>query len=216
MDTSVVKDMIGVIRAEQQRRRAARLADEDWERAYEEDRPFVNELCLLLLVAVRHQVERELIRLAACVTDDGKEINPKQYQQNVQRERKLFREDRNKIIEKLKLNSFPEWESSMKTLQLLANCYKHDPSQVPNKDLLEHLKLKVAPNYAPLPESGRFQEGLAVSVNLPTNADYCDITEKLLDCAAGFLADLLADLQKKTVLSRVGPVNLGDPGFYVG
>jgi len=52
----------------------------------------------------------------------------------------------------------------------------------------------------------------AVSVNLPKDADYCDIAEKLLNCAANFLADL----EKKTVLSRVGPVNLGDPGMYAG
>jgi hypothetical protein len=62
MDVSIVKDMIGFIRAERDRRLAL-LAKVDSEVAYdlwsEVDEPFVNDLCLMLLVSIRHTVERD-------------------------------------------------------------------------------------------------------------------------------------------------------------
>jgi hypothetical protein len=67
METGILKEVIAVIRAEQQRR-ASLLTDEDPNFAYDhwlfKDEPFVNELCLMLLVTLRHHVERELVRLA--------------------------------------------------------------------------------------------------------------------------------------------------------
>jgi hypothetical protein len=66
---------------------AYQLADEDPDLASDQwqfgDEPFVNELCLILLVAVWHQVEREVIWLAARVTGDGKQITREQYLKNV-------------------------------------------------------------------------------------------------------------------------------------
>lgn len=207
MDTTVAKGMIRVIRAEK-KRRLTRLSDEDSEAAYDQwisfDELFVNELCLILLVAIRHQVERELVLLAACVTNDGKDLDRKQYQQNVKAEREGLKKNKKDgggwepLITKLKLESFTEWASSMETLRLLANCCKHDPSRKPDQKLLAHLKLKPA-NYMPLPESSCFQEGLAASVNLPNKADYCAIAEKLLNRAERFIADV----QKQPMVSRV-------------
>jgi hypothetical protein len=219
MDTNVAKGMIDVIRAEQQSRArgAARLADEDPDYASDRwlltDTPFVNELCLILLVAVWHQVERELIWLEARVMGGGEEISREQYLQNIRTAEQSWskKDGKGKIIEDLKLNTFPEWKSSMKTLRLLANCYKHDPSLVPTKQILKQLGLDEALNYMPLPESDCLRQGLAAYVNLPKDADYCDITERLIGCTARFLADL----QEKTgCLSTWGPVNFGDPAFY--
>jgi hypothetical protein len=225
MDANVTKQMIQVIRLEQHRRArcAAQLADEDPNLAGEEwvftDEPFVNELCLMLLVAVWHQVEREVIWLAARLTGDGQKISRDQYLKNAQDAQKLFSNRRGrKILEKLKLTSFPEWESQMETLRLLANCYKHDPSRVPNDKLLRHLELDETAHYLPLPESRNFQKGLAAYVHLPQDADYCDIAERLLDCAARFLLNLQKKTAETGLLSTWGPVNFGDleSGLYAG
>jgi hypothetical protein len=74
---SVAERMLGVIRVERERIRrdleilagedhpyAADVAADDWDF---HERPFINELCLLLLVSIRHEVERELVRIAARV-----------------------------------------------------------------------------------------------------------------------------------------------------
>jgi hypothetical protein len=75
MEMRILKDIIAVIRAEQQRRESL-LTDEEPNFAYDQwlftDAPFVAELCLMLLVTLRHQVERELARLAARAVGDGK------------------------------------------------------------------------------------------------------------------------------------------------
>lgn len=94
MDRGGTKGVIDVIRAEKQRR-SARLAEEDPNIAYDQwlfaEEPFLNDLRLILLVAVRHQLERQLVRLAARVTPDGSRMDFKQYQQNVEDERQRIR-----------------------------------------------------------------------------------------------------------------------------
>lgn len=89
----------------------------------------------------------------------------------------------------------------METLQFLANCYKHSPSQDPDSKLLRHLGLDVGVNYAPLPESSYFREGLAAKLELPKDADYCDIADRLLQHTEQFLANVRE--QNGPRLSRV-------------
>jgi hypothetical protein len=192
MDTKVAKDTIKVIRKEQ-KRRWSRLPDHQ-DAAYDQwlfiDEPFVNDLYLMLLVAIRHQVERELVRLAAQMTGDGKALSREQYQTRIQDERRLLRnkDGWKKLVAKLKLKSCAEWDTSMESLRLLANSYKHEPSGRPDNKLLKHLKLDLKRKYAPLPESSCVREGLAVSINLQKNADYGDIAEGLLKRSDRFLA----------------------------
>lgn len=91
MEFDILREMIDVIRAEQQRR-ASLLTDKDTNFAYDQwifkDEPFVNELCLKLLVTLSHQVERELVRLAALADDEGSKINGQQYQEKIEQLRK--------------------------------------------------------------------------------------------------------------------------------
>jgi hypothetical protein len=97
-----------------------------------------------------------------------------------------------KTIEKLKLNSFTE-SNSMETLRLLANSYKHAPSQKPNEKLLEHFRhlgFNPSSSYMPLPESNHFRWDLAASLSLQEGADYCAITEDFLNRVEQFLADV--------------------------
>jgi hypothetical protein len=196
MDFETAKAMIDVISTERQRR-SDRLRGRDPEFVGDQwlftDEPFASDMCLMVLVAVWHQVERELVWLAACATKDGKSIGREQYEKNIHRERKLYLRDRGRIIEKLALDEFPEWKSSMEALRLLANCFKHDPTQRPSTNLLKHLSLPLKPSerlvvgYAPLSESSLFRGGLAVYLNLSKDADYCLIAKMFVDSADQFL-----------------------------
>jgi hypothetical protein len=66
VEAHILKQMIDVIRVEEQRR-AERRADMHAEVTYDQrvftDALFVNELCLMLLVALSHKVEREVVLL---------------------------------------------------------------------------------------------------------------------------------------------------------
>ncbi len=93
----------------------------------------------------------------------------------------------------------------MKTLELLANCLKHGPTQEPGPKLLQHLNLPAKPAerfvvaYAPLSESRCFREGLATRLRLPKDADYCVIAETLVHLVDQFLAEV----EKGTHLARI-------------
>jgi len=213
MKPAILKEMIAVIRAEQQRR-ASLLTEEDPNFAYDQwlftDAPFVNELCLMLLVTLRHQVERELVSLGARAADEGAVISGQQYQEKVEQLRKGKGWDWKEIEDRLKLELW-EGYASMKALRFLANPYKHDPSMEPNEDLLELLKLETGVSYAPLPESDSLREGFAGFIGLGKDTDYCEIAARFVDIAS----DFLANAQNRTKLSQVkrGPASL-DPSTF--
>lgn len=217
MDTQLAKNVIGVIRAERDSRRAS-LRDQDPDVAYDvwvfRDEPFINELCLMLLVAIRHHVERELVWAAARVTSDRRPLKGDEYSQRVQDERQKLRTQNgwSELAVKLELHTFTEWASSMETLRLLANSYKHDPASRPDRKLLEHLHLDWSLNYGPLPESPALRTGLAAYLDLEERADYCDIAEELLRRADTFVAEV----QRRPDLSPVkwGPVSLNPDDFF--
>ncbi|HEV7518689.1 MAG TPA: hypothetical protein VGR07_20525, partial [Thermoanaerobaculia bacterium] len=94
MDPGILNEIVSVIKAERQRRLSerqrtlSRLEDDlDQEIVYDqwlsEDIPLLNELCLMVLVTLRHEVERELVILAARSADGGREIDNPKYQENV-------------------------------------------------------------------------------------------------------------------------------------
>jgi hypothetical protein len=157
MESGILKGMIAVIRAEQERRRSllrdeeSDFADCHWQYT---DAPFVNELCLMLLVTLRHEVERELVGLAARAAEGGKEISGQQYQDRVREVRELLRKPTGwkKINATLKLECC-EGHASVEALRLLVNSYKHHPSKEPDEKLLKLLKLETGVPYLPLPES---------------------------------------------------------------
>ncbi len=173
--------------------------------------PFINNMCLLVLVALRHQVERELVSIAARA-DTKPAITRKEHQENIANQREEIKKNGWKKLEsKLSLGSLAEWKTSMETLRLLANCFKHEPTQEPDERLLRHLNLPLKPvgrlivSYLPLPESSCFREGLAVSVNLPHDADYCTIAEAFVDSATRFLESAR---QKRSLAQITGAVSL--------
>jgi hypothetical protein len=95
----------------------------------------------------------------------------------------------------------------MKTLRLLANNVKHDPWQLPDEKLLRHLGLPTAQElkppivgYMPLPESACFREGLASSISLPKDSDYCSIAEEFVELARQFLEKVLQSTRAARVI----------------
>jgi hypothetical protein len=216
METDFARELIGVIKAEHGRRLAS-LAREHPEIAYDvwvgNHEPFINELCLVLLLAVWHESERVLIHMAACVTDDGRDLGEDEYRERVMELHRKMAQKRERAWERinrlLKLEEASEWRH-MRTLQLLANSYKHNLSTKPSNMLLAHLGLEPEDNrpYGSLSESPAIQEGLAESLDLQ-EADYCDIADELMNRASRFLAEV----REKSSLSKVkwGPVQLLPP-----
>ena len=113
------------------------------------------------------------------------------------------------LIAKLQLNSFREWDTSMQSLRLLANCYKHEPSEGPGFELLKHRKLSEL-NYASLSESDAIREGLAESVGLAAHADYCEIAERFLECVERFLTEVREQPGLSPIKSGAVSINPAD------
>ncbi len=117
MDSEIAKEVIGVIRAEGQRR-SEQLKDADPDFAYDQwlftDEPFINEMCLMVLVTLHHLVERELLLLVARSTAQPATMTSQQYQMNVKKwQKKGPKKRRTDLSKALSLSSFGEWDTSM-------------------------------------------------------------------------------------------------------
>lgn len=210
MDFKIAKEMIGIIRAEELNR-ANRRKNEDQDFAHDQwlsDESFISDMCLMVLVALRHQLERELIFLAARA--NVATVAHKDYRQKIISLRQEIKQNGWKnLIATLNLESFAEWDTSMETLRLLANCVKHEPTQEPDENLLKQLNLPLKPigpmlvGYAPLSESDIFREGLAISVNLAGDTDYCTIAEAFVNLVDQFLNKVRQETNLAQVTGRL-------------
>jgi len=209
MDARILKEIIALIRKEQEQRPSLLCAeDQDYINDYwpHFDDRFLNELCLMFLVTLRHQIEREIIGLAARTADDGREISRFQYTERIGQLQLGGKTSRNlkwKEIEKrLGLNDCENYKY-MQVLRLLANSYKHDFSTKPTEKLLKELAKELGPdpenNYAALQESDSLRKRLVKLLGLIDGAGYCDIAEGFVDIANNFLAEV----KSLTVLSKV-------------
>jgi hypothetical protein len=194
--------MIGVIRDEANRRADANdeqakddthgLAGDTW---LFTDLPFIREFCILILIGIWHQVERELVWLAACAADTGEVVDAEEYRKLVSIERDLYRsrKTREAVLAKLGITTLPDW---MLVLKFIAECYKHDPAAWPDRRLLDILSLPTIPTerlvrwYASLPESSLIEDGLVRYLGLPKEANFCDIADEFLSRAEQYLAEL--------------------------
>jgi hypothetical protein len=192
MELSLAHRMIHLI-CEEQQRLLDDLPRDDDQQAFDEwsirHEPFLSDLCLLLMVAVRHEVERTLVQLAARVTEGGQPLSWDDFEHNRTAERDALkrRNGWSRLAAKLRLESFPQWSQEMETLRLLANSYKHSPTGEPDRDLLVHLALDTEVLYASLPESDEFRRAIAKSFGLPETADYPTIARSAIAHATAFL-----------------------------
>jgi hypothetical protein len=211
MEISDAKSFVNLV-TEEARRREALLKDADPDYAYDQwiftDLPFLHDLSLLFLVAIRHHVERRLLYFAACATGHGSAIKRAEYELRMKALLALSLGKRWKEIEARLSPTKCAHYASIEALRLLANSYKHDPRNQPDKELIVLLGLDTKLTYATLPESGELQKGLALLVGLPAKAGYAEITERFVEHAEEFLKDV----QSRNLLSKVnwGRVSLID------
>jgi hypothetical protein len=216
MDLSIAKAILVVIRQESDRRNALER-DPNW--PYEQwlaDNAFTNELCLIFLVSLRHQLERELVKLAACAGHAGAELTRSQYEQAMEQVRPTKNDGSrmanwNEVNRRLGITSANR-PAPIEALRLLANAYKHDPNAQPDQQLIKHLGLKTTINYAELPESDALREGLASCVGLDKSSDYIAIADRFIEEVQAFLEDI----KRRVTLSPVrwGPVSLNRADSY--
>jgi|SRR5882724_4762299 len=204
-------EMIEVFREEQQRREkriedgtkkmeeeepdldAESFAEAHWQQY---DAPIIDELCMILLVALSHRVERDLVNLAARVDPGGaKEISVQQHKDNLfqlrsrdskGRVRRVW--DWEKINNLLHHKGYAE-HKYIELLRHLSDSYKHNME--PSDELLDRLKIKRGITYAPLPQSDAIREGLAAFVKVKKagyRTEYCDIAKQFVELTSNFLS----------------------------
>lgn len=169
----------------------------------------------MLLVTLRHHVERQLVDFAARAVDGGKTISGNEYEARLQKMRRINSQGRSvgwkweEINQPLGIGSkcLSGKEKCVEALRLLANSYKHDPSIEPAEDLKNFLHLpRVA--YAPLPESDLVRQELGKLIGLSEDAPYWEIVEAYV----AIVTDYLRELENRTSLSKVQwpPAKLGE------
>jgi hypothetical protein len=210
MDTKLIRAVIDLIRAEEERR-DAELPSENTNAAYDRhvstDLPFVNELFLMLLVTIWHQIEKELICLAALVDGTTNEIAWDDYKNGVNALADKHPKERWSIVgSRLRLRTFSD-HKTLELLQNLANSYKHDPFGRPGKKLLACLSLPTNAHYAPLPASYETAEGLCKTLGLDKAAGYADITEAFLKVAERFLIELESKTKPRPIKRTAATLN---------
>jgi len=207
MDLTDAKAFINLITAEYKRRADLLPQDDDGTGyAYDQwmftDLPFLHDLCILYLVAMRHHIERRLLFLATCALGHGKKIKRSEFEGEQKILLAMPHGKRWKEIDRRLQPKKCARYTSVEALRLLANSYKHNPRLQPDIELVRHLGLDEKLVYAPIPESFEVKKGLARIVGLPEDSRLSEITEMFVAHAGEFLKDV----QARNVLS---PVNWG-------
>lgn len=203
MDLTAATAFIELVSSERDRRK--KLLPNDADAAYDQwvfgDLPFLSDLCILYLIALRHHVERQLLFYAACATGSGGTITRAEFEAE---RTKVFGRGWCEVKNRLKPDGCKRC-GSVEALRLLANSYKHDCELQPSRKLLLHLSLDPDVCYATIPESDELRRGLARFVQLQDDASFTEITRKFVD----HVLEFLADIKRQNTLSTVewGPVS---------
>jgi hypothetical protein len=136
MNTKLIRSLVELVKAEEQSREKARssmTADAAYYQATFHDTPLTNELYLLVLLFMWHEIEKEIVLLAAMSgSQDASPMTRDDYRKEVERLGSLDGKTRKKEIERLlpKLDN-RAWDL-LDVLRLLANSFKHDPFDKPS------------------------------------------------------------------------------------
>jgi hypothetical protein len=166
------------------------------------DLPFLHDLCILYLVAVRHHIERLLLFYAACALGHGNKIQRSEFEAEQKILLAMPASKRWKEIDRRLQPKNCARYRSVEALRMFANSYKHDPRLQPDTELVRYLGLDEKLVYEPIPESFELKKGLARIVGLQDDCRFSEITERFVEDADEFLKDV----QARNVLS---PVNWG-------
>lgn len=210
MDVRHAKAFVDLLIAEAKRRESLLPEDDGMGLAYDvwtfKDLPFLRDLSLLYLVALRHDIERRLLFYAVCATGHGRPIKRTTFVRRQRTLLKLHVSKRWKEIDKRLNTSLATNYQSVEALRLLANSYKHEPRKEPGRELIKHLKLNQRLIYAELPESGELQKGLARLLGLHDTAGYAEILMEFTKRSDAFMEDIVANNKLSPV--RWGAVSL--------
>jgi len=183
MNTKLIKSLIELVKAEELSRENARSSmspDAADVQATFNDTPLTNELYLLVLLFVSHDVEKEIVLLAALsASQDTSPITRDDYRKEANRIGGLGLEKKKKELEK-RLPALDQraWDL-LDLLRLLANSLKHDPFDKPSGVLLKRLGLSENMNYASLYESGAVRFGLGKFLGIGDDAAFSEIVEAI-------------------------------------
>jgi hypothetical protein len=210
MDVKLIRSVIQMIKGEKKRRISKLPRDSDdaaRDRYFFTDMPFVNELYLMLIVAMWHQIERELVCLAARVDGNTNEMTWDDYKNGVNALADKHPKERWSIVgSRLRLRTFSD-HKTLELLQNLANSYKHDPFGRPGKKLLECLSLPTNAHYAPLPARKDTAEPLCKALSIDKEEGYAGIAFAFLKSAERFLAELNRDTKLRPIKRRSATLN---------
>jgi hypothetical protein len=206
MDIHMAKEVIRIIRTERDKKLKSVKTEEDHYYYYGIEEPFINEFCLMLLVAIRHEIERELTLFIAYKTSAGSEYKKfmagktsleRGHEEN---EFRLWLKEERKRLDGLTKDKKKGWKAFysevgldaetiewLEILRELSNSYKHDIWTY-KKNFLEKLGLPTEKLYMTLSESPAIREKLAESVGLASDADYCLIAEAFVNRASDLLS----------------------------
>jgi hypothetical protein len=181
MNTNLIKSLIELVKAEELSRENARSlmpADAADYQATFRDTPLTNELYLLVLLFIWHEIEKEIVLIAALSgSQDASPITRDDYRKKVTRLEKLNQDRRKRELEKLLPALDPRAWDLLDVLRLLANSFKHDPFDKPKGVLIERLGLPKNMNYAPMSESGAVRFGLAKFLGIGDDASFSQIVD---------------------------------------
>jgi hypothetical protein len=181
MNAKLIRSLTQFIRADEESResvRASMSAEAAHCQAIFRDGPLTNELYLLVLLFMWHEIEKEIVLLAALSgVQNSSPLTRDDYQKEVEHLGSMRYEKRRIEIEKrLPALGTHSWEL-LDALRLLANSFKHDPFDKPDPRLLKHLRLPENMNYASMAESGAVRFGLAQLLGIGDEAPFSEIVE---------------------------------------
>lgn len=199
LSTKFFQEMIDVFKLEFDRRSKLRDSQNpalNYDQLVFEDEPFINELCLMTLVTLRHEIDRQIALLAARSNQKDNEISVEQYRHNVKQLQAISRNPKKfwgEIWQVLDEDIYRKYKE-IEALRLISNEFKHGFFSTPDEELLRFLSLNTSYNYAPLSESDELRKGLAIFIGISPDADYFEIVNKFVEIAHNFLTEM----EKKT------------------
>jgi len=196
VNTELIRSLVGFVKAEEQARQIARSSmspDDAYYRATFHDTPLTNELYLLVLLFLWHDIEKEMLLLAARSTaQNTTPISHDEYGKEIRRLASLKGEKIEKELRRL----LPALDAAawklLDVLRLLANSFKHNPFDKPSSALLTKLGLGENLNYASLSESGAIRFGLGKFLGINEEATFSEIVDAVCKRCSGIVLMLEA------------------------
>ncbi len=191
---ALARKMLAVLRDERLRLGARPVIPELGYDSWRDDNATIGEMCLALLVSLRHEIERNLIWLAARSGRAGAPLSRDEYFGSVRKISKLGGKLYPTLEKRLGLTEIPVWKKELDLLRLLTNCFKHDPFGQPEQaDKVKGLRQKLglrATNYAPLAESQGVVDALNRDLGVADHGDWIEIAGKFIAVSENFLDEV--------------------------